>query len=147
MNRDSNQIKTRVFYGSVVGASLLSVGIALLYREVIPPIPFIVLVAFIIGLRTKEKILFTAITLLESYMLGMALGDTSFAARCTLFFLIYMALGMLSGMLVNKAKSYKSGAWGLHQKKYPIRIFFCILFAILLLGLGCYTYYLYFKVF
>lgn len=142
MNRD-NQMKTRLFYASIVGASLLSVGVALLYGELIPSIPFIILAAFIVGLRTKEKILFLAITLLESYMLGMALEDAQFGIRCMLFFGLYTVAGIISGMLLTKAKSYKSGAWGLHQKKYPVRIFFCILLAILLLGGGCYSYYLY----
>lgn len=144
MNRD-NQMKTRLFYASIVGASLLSVGTALLYGEVMPSIPFIILAAFIVGFKTKEKTLFVAVTLLESYMLGMALGDAEFGIRCMLFFGLYTALGMIPGMLLNRAKSYKSGAWGLHQKKYPVRIFFCILLAVLLLGGGCYSYYLYFN--
>lgn len=47
MNRD-NPTKTRLFYAAIVVSSLLSVSIALLYRQVIPSIPFIVLTAFII---------------------------------------------------------------------------------------------------
>lgn len=144
MNKD-NQMKTRLFYASIILASLLSVGVALLYKEVIPSIPFIVIVAFIIGLKTKEKTLFLAITLLESYMLGMALKDTLFGVRCMAFFAIATVIGMVSGMLLSKAKSYRSGAWGLHQKKYPVRIFFCIFFAVVLLVGGCYSYYVYFN--
>lgn len=143
MNRD-NQMKTKLFYSSVVLASLLSIGVALLYKEAIPSIPFIIIAAFIIGLKTKEKTLFLAITLLESYMLGRALGDTLFGIRCMAFFAIATVIGMVSGMLLSKAKSYRSGAWGLHQKKYPVRIFFCIFLAIVLLVGGSYSYYLYF---
>ena len=143
MNRD-NQMKTRLFYASIVLVGLLSVGVALLYKEIIPSIPFIIIAAFIIGLKTKEKVLFLVITLLESYMLGMALGDTSFGIRCMAFFAIATVIGMIAGMLLSKAKSYRSGAWGLHQKKYPVRIFFCIFLAIVLLVGGSYGYYLYF---
>ncbi len=44
MNRD-NPTKTRLFYASNCISSLLSVSIALLYKQVIPSIPFIVLTA------------------------------------------------------------------------------------------------------
>ena len=72
MNRD-NPTKTRLFYAAIVVSSLLSVSIALLYRQVIPSIPFIVLTAFIIGFATKEKLLFTGITLLQSFFMRYTL--------------------------------------------------------------------------
>ena len=145
MNRD-NPIKTRLFYAATVVSSLLSVSIALLYREAIPSIPFIVLTAFIIGFATKEKLLFTGITLIQSFFMGMALQDLQWSIRCVVFFMTYMAFGMCAGVLINKAKAYHSGAWGLHQKKYPFRIFACILVALILLVGGSYSYYLYFSV-
>ena len=145
MNRD-NPTKTRLFYAAIVVSSLLSVSIALLYRQVIPSIPFIVLTAFIIGFATKEKLLFTGITLLQSFFMGMALQDILWSVRCMVFFMIYMVFGMCAGVLINKAKNYHDGAWALHQKKYPLRIFVCILVALILLVGGSYSYYLYFSV-
>lgn len=145
MNRD-NQVKTRLFYAAIVGASLLSVSVALLYRDVIPSIPFIVLTAFVVGLITKEKTFFAGITLVQSFLMGMALGDTLFGVKSMIFFLSYMAFGMCSGVLLGKARAYHNGVWGLHQKKYPLRIFGCIVTALLLLIGGAYSYYLYFTV-
>ena len=145
MNRD-NPVKTRLFYTAVVVSSLLSVGIALLYQDVIPSIPFIVLTAFLIGFVTKEKLLFAGITLIQSFLMGMALQDMLWSVKCVAFFMTYMAFGMCSGVLIQKAKAYHSGAWGLHQKKYPLRIFACILVGLILLIGGSYSYYLYFSV-
>lgn len=145
MNRD-NQVKTRLFYAAIIGASLLSVSIALLYRDVIPSIPFIVITAFVVGLTTKEKTLFAVTTLVQSFLMGMAMGDTLFGVKAMIFFLSYMAFGMCSGVLLGKAKAYRDGVWGLHQKKYPVRIFSCIVVALLLLIGGAYSYYLYFTV-
>ena len=138
MNRD-NPTKTRLFYAAIVVSSLLSVSIALLYRQVIPSIPFIVLTAFIIGFAT-------GITLIQSFFMGMALQDILWSVRCMVFFMTYMVFGMCAGVLINKAKNYHDGAWALHQKKYPFRIFVCILVALILLVGGSYSYYLYFSV-
>lgn len=145
MNRD-HPIQTRLFYATIVGSSVLSVSIALLYRGQIPSIPFIVLTALVIGYLTKEKLFFAGITGMQAFLMGMAFQDAQWGIRCMVFFILYMTFGMYAGVLLKKAKAYYDGVWGLHQKKHPVRIALCVLLALVLLVGGAYSYYLYLSV-
>lgn len=145
MNRE-HPIQTRLFYAAIVGSSVLSVSIALLYRETIPHIPFIVLTALVIGYLTKEKLFFTGITGMQAFLMGMAFQDAQWGMRCMVFFILYMTMGMYAGVLLKKAKAYHDGVWSLHQKKHPIRIVLCVLLALFLLIGGAYSYTLYLSV-